>query len=388
MRRIKIAFIIDHLNIGGTETQLYLLLKGMNKELFDPVVFVFKEKGETAGKIEALGIGVHLIGVPMAWLPQRAVSDRFLQAMELARMFRERKIDIVQSYLLTANIFGTLAARTAGTPVVCISERGLLPGDGPETFDRRCQTLRNIFAAVGDAAIGNSQAVVDYLEKGIGIPAGKLHCIYNGIETRAPGFEPHEIHDLHKELNLSPGIKLVGMIARLVPIKNPVLFLEAVRLLKDRDDFRAVFIGGGQMEPQLRRYTREFDMEAKVYLLGNRTDVPRLLPSLEIVVQSSSHEGFPNSIMEAMVAKKPVVVTDAGGTVELVIEGETGFIFPRGDKETFAGKIAFLLDNPGIAREMGEKGRAHIRENFSVEKMITAAQELYRHLYYSKPKVD
>ena len=107
------------------------------------------------------------------------------------------------------------------------------------------------------------------------------------------------------------------------------------------------FFAEGPLRERLENRSRELSVDDVVVFLGNRTDVENLLPGLDVVALTSNHEGLPNAVMEAMRAAKPVVATDAGGTVELVVHNETGFLVHRDSPKVFAAKLTLLLNDPG-----------------------------------------
>jgi glycosyltransferase involved in cell wall biosynthesis len=376
MNKIKIAFIIDYLDVGGTESQIYALLQGLDKKQFHPVVICLKKKGEIAGKIEQSGIKVFLIKDYLNRAPKLIV--RLLQTLKVSRILKKLQIDIVQNYLVTANIFGTIAARLARAPIICASERGVTNTDQLGDLADRNRILRWISPWIHNVW-GNAEQVTDYLKDVVRIPDEKICCIYNGIYVE--NFKGSDSYDLRGELGLSPDIKLIGMIARLVPIKNHSLFFESVQIVRKRcENFCVILIGAGDLQSCLEKQVSKIGLKQIVHFLGNRTDVAKILPCLDIVVQSSNGEGLPNAIMEAMAARKPVVATNAGGTEELVMDRKTGFLVPVGNYALLAEKIILLLNDSGLGKTMGEAGYQHIKKNFSIEKMIQNVQDLYLNL--------
>jgi glycosyltransferase involved in cell wall biosynthesis len=116
-----------------------------------------------------------------------------------------------------------------------------------------------------------------------------------------------------------------------------------------------------------------------VQFLGRHKDVEKITSSFSIGVLATFTEGISNSIMEYMVMAKPVVATDCGGSRELVLEGKTGFLVPPQDPVALADRIAYLLDNPDEARRMGQAGKKHIEEHFSLKTMVDKTVDIYEH---------
>lgn len=383
--KISIAFIIDHLDLGGTESQILALLSRMNLSLFRPVVFCLKEKGRVAQKIEALGIEVKLVKVDYSFLP--LVLNRLIMTFQLASLLKEYQVKVVQTYLLTANIFGTIAAKLAGVKVICAAERGLTTSD-----DQKQQPLRNfIFRLLSyqiSKVVANSKMVSDYLLEKQKIPVEKTFVIHNGINTEKFNSleESHELKKhLYERLNIPTQVKLVGIIARLVKPKNHQMLLSAIAKLKtEKTDFAVLLIGDGPLREELEVEVKKLKLEKVVYFLGNRSDIPGLLSILDLVVQTSDFEGLPNALMEAMAAKKAVLATNAGGTSELVIHNETGILVDCGDLNNFALKLKLLLENDTLRDKLGKQGLRYVKDYFTLEAMVNKTESLYLELLFPK----
>ncbi|MBF0236255.1 MAG: glycosyltransferase [SAR324 cluster bacterium] len=378
MSRIKIVFIIDHLHVGGTETQLLELVRGLDKTRFEPHVLCLKEKGRTAQAIEQIGIPVELVWNEIPGVPKTLM--RVMQTLQLSKTIKRISPDMVQTFLLTANIFGTVAAKLAGVPRIIASERSVINTDS-EDKPARNVVFRFVSRWI-DSIFGNSKMVEDYLIQQAGIPSHKVSCIYNGIA--AEKFDVSPVSVLRQELGLESDTKLIGMIARLVPQKNYTMLIEAaVQIHQEFSDFRVLIIGEGNQRAELEQLIRDKGLEQTVILLGNRDDVPSILKSLDIFVLTSRYEGLPNVVMEAMCAGLPVVATNAGGTGELVVHGKTGFLVSVDDLQMFVAFVRKLLRNDVLAKEMGESGMKHMQQNFSTAKMVSELERLYQNLYSS-----
>jgi glycosyltransferase involved in cell wall biosynthesis len=123
--------------------------------------------------------------------------------------------------------------------------------------------------------------------------------------------------------------------------------------------------------------TRTLGLQRQARFLGTRSDVPELLALTDVAVLPSLEEGFPNAILEAMAAAKPVVATQVGGIPEAVVHGETGLLVPPRDPSALAGAIGRLLDDPGLRTAMGLAGKQRIAERFTFARMVTEMEALY-----------
>jgi glycosyltransferase involved in cell wall biosynthesis len=211
------------------------------------------------------------------------------------------------------------------------------------------------------------------------LPAEKFTLIANGMSPLPASDITRE--QLLAELELPPNARLVGAVGRLWPQKQVKDLIWASDLLKViRDDVHLLIVGDGPHRDRLERFRRQVRIEDKVHLLGERNDVPRLLPHFDVLCLASSYEGMPNVIMEAMAAGRPVVATEIPGNRDLVVPGQTGFLVPIGDRAAFARNILKLLDDEELNRRLGEAGRQRVFAEFSVEKMVERHRTLYQEL--------
>ena len=186
---------------------------------------------------------------------------------------------------------------------------------------------------------------------------------------------------LLSELQLPETARLVGLVGRLWPQKRVKDAIWAVDLLKViRDDVHLLVIGDGPQRSRLRQYRDQVGIEDKVHFLGERGDVPRLMPHFDVLWSTSGYEGQSNVILEAMAAGVPVVATDIPGTRELVLADATGFLVPVGDRAGFAKCTQRLLNDPALSARLSAAARGRAESEFSVAKMIASHASLYREL--------
>ena len=173
--------------------------------------------------------------------------------------------------------------------------------------------------------------------------------------------------------------RLVGLVGRLWPQKRVKDAIWATDLLKViRDDVHLLVIGDGPQRNRLRRFRDQCRIRDKVHFLGERGDVPRLLPHFDVLLSTSGYEGQSNVILEAMAAGVPVVASDIPGTRELVVPDVTGYLVPVGDRAAFAKYTHRLLNDSSLAAQLAAAARERVQSEFSVEKMVGRHVELYR----------
>jgi glycosyltransferase involved in cell wall biosynthesis len=174
------------------------------------------------------------------------------------------------------------------------------------------------------------------------------------------------------------------------PVKRHDLFLRmAARLLPCFPDLQFVLIGDGPLRPNLERLAQQLGIENRVTFLGDRRDVPAVLASLDISVMPSASESLSNVILESMAAGVPVVATRVGGNLELVQDGETGFMVPPGDDPSademrFAAAVGKLVTQPELRQKFGSNAREKAQHSYSVSKIRDCYQDLYQSLLAHK----
>jgi glycosyltransferase involved in cell wall biosynthesis len=166
------------------------------------------------------------------------------------------------------------------------------------------------------------------------------------------------------------------MVGRLQAPKDALTLVRALAELP-RGAYEAVIVGDGPDRPALESEVRRLGLASVVRLTGERNDVAQLLAASDVFVLSSRSEGLPLSILEAMAAGLPVVATNVGGVVELVLEGETGFLVPPGDPQSLVGALERLLDDSALRRRLGAAGRIRVEEHFDLVSTRQAHLDLY-----------
>jgi glycosyltransferase involved in cell wall biosynthesis len=362
---IRLLLVIPTLVRGGAEKQLALLAARLPREEFDVHVAVLTHTGPLESDLREAGIPLEMIDKrwkldPTAYWRLR----KYMQKLQPA---------IVHTWLFAANAYWRQAAVAARVPHIVAGERCVDPWKG------RIQLgIDRALARRTERIVTNSSGVRDfYVEHGL--PAEKFTIIPNGIA--AAGSETRSREDLLRELGLPADARLVGAVGRLWPQKRVKDLIWAADLLKSaRDDTHLLIIGDGPQRWRLERYRDQNEVADRVHFLGERNDVPQIMPHLDCLWLASAYEGQSNAIMEAMLAGVPVVATDIPGNRDLVVPGETGFLVPVGDRAAFARHTHALLDDRDLASRLGAAGQRRMEREFSIEQMVSRHAELYRNL--------
>jgi len=350
-------------------------------------VFGASAPGPHVPAVEARGVR-HL---PLRHATRAMAPGRDLAALvELQRLFRAVRPDIVHTHNPKPGLYGRLAARAAGVPVVVNTVHGLyaLPGD-PLPKRALVYGLERVAAACSDAELVQNPEDLPVLRR-LGIPERRLHLLGNGIDLdrfSAGRVDPATTARLRAELGVGPDDVVVGAVGRLVAEKGyRELFAAVARARAVEPQLRLVVVG--PTDPDKADGLGPGDLaraedEAGAVFLGQRDDVDALYSVMDLYVLASHREGFPRSAMEAAAMGLPVVATDIRGCRQVVDHGRTGLLVPVGDVQRLADALVLLAADPARRRSMGRLGAAKARREFDQRRVIDTTLGVYRHLLRS-----
>lgn len=333
-------------------------------------------------------------GLPHWPLPTATRSlSPFADARTLAaltRLFRRLAPDIVHTHNPKTGVLGRLAARAAGVPVVVNTQHGLY-AQAHDPVGRRAvvYALERLAAACSDAELVQSAEDLETLAR-LGVPRHRLHFLGNGIDLER--FDPGGIPEAaraatRRSLGVAPDEVLCGAVGRLVAEKGyRELFAAVARLRSSHPWVRFAVVGPEEPGKPDALGREEIDAARRlgVVFCGMRADMPELYRAMDLYVLTSHREGFPRSAMEAAAMGLPVVATDIRGCREVVDEGETGFLVPRGDPAALAGRIALLASDPGLRARLGEAARRKAQRAFDQRRVIDTTLAVYDQLLAAK----
>ena len=363
-RPMRLLLVIDELDVGGTEQQLVELVRHLPRARWTPVVCCFRP-GRKSAEIERLGVRV-------VHLPKRGRVDlRLVRA--LITLMRSERFDVVQTFLIGANLWGRLAALAAGVPVVVASERNVDVWEEPAK-----RWLGLALARFTDRIVANADAVREYLV-GRGADPRRVVTIRNGVDFGrfATSIDRAAVR---QGLGFAPEHTVAAVVARLEPQKGQDVVLEVASRLRDRFPMlRWILVGGGGAEASLRAEAARRGLGDRVVFTGFRTDAADLLRAADLSVLVSTKEGLSNTLLESLVAGLPVIASRVGGNAEVVAAG-AGVLVPPRDPDALAAAVERLLADPAAAARMGASGREHVRREFAVERMVAETAALWDEL--------
>lgn len=309
-------------------------------------------------------------------------------AWQLWRLFRRERFTIVHTHQVKAALFGQLAARLAGVPVVVNTIHGFYFHERTPRLKRRAWILlERLMARLSTLILSqNREDIETAIAEGI-CRREQIRYIGNGIDlTRFDRgvIDAAQLAALRQSLGIAPGDRVVGFVGRLVREKGVFELFDAVRQLQARvPQLRLLVIGPVDSEkpdaidPGSDRLR---DLAGTAVFTGYRHDMPQLYALMDVCVLPSHREGMPRSPMEASAMGVPCVATAIRGCREVVVEGENGFLVPLGDVPAMAEAIATVLENPAHAAAMRERARALAVERFDERHVFQRVAAAYREL--------
>jgi colanic acid/amylovoran biosynthesis glycosyltransferase len=372
---LRIAYLIDKLHLAGAQIHLLQLLGGLDRRRFAPRVYCLIRGGPVADKVRALGLEVEVLGMGAiygfsAW---RALP-------RLVRSLRRHRVQLVHTYLVSANIYGTLAAHLAGVSVAVTSRRDM-------GFSRnwRLRLVEQwLINPLTDRVTAVCPAVARQVAAERGLSERKVVTIPNGVDLAAhdPALLPREA--TRQALGLSGDEAALGVVAHLSPVKGHVDLLEATaRIVAERPRVRLLVVGDGVLRQPLEARARSLGLDGRVLFTGERHDVAAVLAALDVVVVPSHTEGLSNALLEAMAMGRPVVATAVGGNRDLIEDSLTGLLVPPADPPALAAAVLRLLDQPAEAERLGRNARERVATDFGLDRMIQRYEQLYEDLLHA-----
>lgn len=378
-RPIKLMKMLTIFGSGGTERQVINLAKGLDDCRFDLRFACLSKWGQYLQDIEARGIQVEEFPIKSLYKPHT-----LLQQTRLARYIKDHGTEIFHSYNFYSNVFAMPAAKMAGVPLIVASIR-----DCGVNLSPTQKTVQRLACRLANRILVNAASIRDWLIEE-GYPGHKITIIRNGLDLAT--YRQCDGTAVRGEFGIPPAARIVLMLARLDPQKGIDTFIKAAALVsRSNPDTHFLVVGervdhsrgnGGyatdhSYQQQLRKQADSSGLGQRLQFTGYRSDVPQLLSQAAVSVLPSLSEGLSNTLLESMAAGVPIVATQVGGNLELVQDGVNGLLVPVHDPDALAAAIARILDNPSLATRFSACAGALVRENYSLERMVTRTAEFY-----------
>lgn len=374
---IKLTFLARALDYGGAQRQLIALAKALDKERFSVCVMTFYG-GPLERELEGSGVQVVSLKKQGRW-------DVFGFLWRLVTEVRRQRPDVLHGYLDIPNVLALFVKLFARTRVVWGLRASTIELSHYDWLHRMASQAERLFSRGPDLIIINSNTGLEQ-HVARGFPRKKMLVIPNGFDTEA--FRPDRAagERLRREWGITAGTKLVGIVGRLDPMKDHRNFLQAAatvcRNIDDPDalpsspgavDVRFVSVGDGPSgyRQELEMFANDLGLAESLKWCEATADIGAVYNALDVLVSSSSAEGLPNVVGEAMACGVPCVVTDVGDSRRLV--GDCGFVVPAKDFQALAKGILRSLEvDPA---QIGGHARARIIEDFSIQRLALLMEE-------------
>lgn len=373
--RINVLHIYQNSKIGGIQQQILSIVREYDREKFNPIVCCFGPKMELGKEIEKAGIDFVALN--------RKRYNKFSVGIivDLYRLMKERNIHVLRTHKYRANLYGRIAGKLAGVPVIVASEHNIYRNEKEKRFLRRI--TNKILSIVTDKMVTVSDAIRKDILRYDRFPPSKIMVLHNGVDTER--FKPGtNYRDMRRQFAISKDDVVIGFVGRLVINKGLNYLIEAVALLKKSFNVKLLIVGDGSLMEELKKMAKNKGLEESVIFTGMRRDITDILSSIDIFVLSSIKEGFPNSLLEAMAMGKPIVATAIGGIPEIIQHGANGLLVQSADIEGLAAAIKTIIDNPLMAQRIGRAARDFIEKNYSIDATVRKWETLYRQILGQK----
>ncbi|MBS0370663.1 MAG: TIGR03088 family PEP-CTERM/XrtA system glycosyltransferase [Proteobacteria bacterium] len=298
---------------------------------------------------------------------------------KIYRMLRQLKPAVVHTRNLAA-LEMVVPAWLAGVPLRLHGEHGWDNSD-PDGRSRKYRLLRKLYSPFVSRYIALSRTIESYLVERVGIEAGRIRRICNGVN--ADRFVPASTR---REISGSPfndpDLVVFGTVGRQQAVKDQPTLVRAFGMFVRTNEeaakrARLILVGNGPLADSLTELVKSEGLDGLVWMAGERSDVPEIMRGLDVFVLPSQAEGISNTLLEAMASGLPVVATAVGGNPELVVDQQTGLLVPALDPQAMGSGFAALFNDPARARSMGAAGRERVLTNFSMDAMIGNYLALY-----------
>lgn len=373
-KKTRILYLIDTLiGKGGSENNLLQVIRGLDKNLYEPYVFCL-QGGPLSNEILKEGFSVTDLKLKRVygWKGLKAARRLFV-------CLKKRKIDILVTYHEGSDFLGAVMGRAAGVPVIVSTRR-----DMGYKLKLHHLLIYRLINNLFDAIITVSDAVGYYVSKRQGVMWHKILTIYNGVKLE------------HFNVKTEPGAKraigivdeeapVIGMIAAFRPVKGFEYIIEAHALLA-KEFPRAYLLLVGLYNPtdpyylRIRQLIGEKNLGQRVIVPGASANVAQVISMMDICVSPSLSEGFSNAVLEYMASGKPVVATNSGGNPEAITDGINGVLVPPGDSAALAEALADLLRYPHKGASLGARALKTVQNRFSFSVMMDRLDAVYSYL--------
>ena len=379
-KRLKICHIITRMIVGGAQENTLLTLKAHANNGHEVVLITGPSpgpEGELLKKEEYPDF--EIIETPLLVREISPMKDLKIY-FYLKRLLREKMFDIVHTHSSKAGIVGRIAAKHANIPVVVHTIHGL-PFHRNESFLKNYiyKMSEKIAARYCDKIYAVAQAMIDQALDAHIAPKSMFKVVYSGMDLE-PYLTATPDITLQKKLNIPKDSLVVGVVARLFPLKGYEYFIPvAAQIAKSNPSIKFLVVGDGIMRNDLERQIKELGLENNFIFVGliPPKEVYKYIALMTLLIHLSLREGLPRTVVQALAIGIPAVSYDLDGAPEVIINDKTGFVLPAKSIDEVATCAIKILSNQEYSKELGNNGRELVKDKFGWQKMGKVLEEEY-----------
>lgn len=368
---MRVLHVNTHMNIGGIGQYIVSLAKALKRRKVE--FFVASSGGELEAELVRLDIRHILLDMNTKF---EFAPKVFRSGRQLARIIKDKKIDLVHAHTRVSQVVSYLACRSAGIPYIATCHGYF-----------NAKLSRRLFDTWGEKVVAISKAVRAHLEKDFNVNPRRIEVIYNGIDLNR--FSNIYSADQIARAKRSLGIQrqnVIGTMGRLSSVKGQKFLIEAMKeIVSKSKDTLCLIIGSGREEAALKDLARSLGLENRVVFTGAAyMDIPLYLACMDIFVLPSIEEGLGLALLEAMSLGRPCVASATGGIRDIINDQVNGILTPAGDSSAIANAVLRILNDKHFAKSMSESAKDFVRTRFSIEAMADSMIDLYERVIRAK----
>jgi glycosyltransferase involved in cell wall biosynthesis len=365
-KRVRVVYLAHAFMVGGAEEMVLNLVRHLPSR-FEPMVCCIHEAGPIGEEIRKTGTPVAVLGLTPGL---RRLGD----IGGIRRYFRATRPQIVHTFLLTASLYGRLAAILERVPLVVGTEVNI--------YERKRYAhavAERLLMAGTDRVVVSADSVRDFYVKQVHADPAKVDVILNAVDF-SQGDATISKAEMRATLGIPAEARVAGVIARLTEQKGHRYLFDALASTAALSDVHLLVVGGGEQRDLLGRAVDARGLSSRVHFLGPRRDLGNLLAAMDVFVLPSLWEGLPLSMVLAMGAAVPVVATAVAGVPEVVEDGRTGLLVPPADASALGVALTRLFADRALAERIGQDARAAVLPRFGIDRYVDSIVGLYDRL--------
>lgn len=382
-KKIRILHLLTHLKKGGAESNTFLAMEALQDQDYE-VHLGFGDSFEESERYRALKMGITTQKFSGLRNELNLLSE-FKALKNIYQYLVSKKIDVIHTHQTKAGVLGRIAAGLASTPLVIYG----IHGSTVSAHGQPLKSLLYFFEYITKFTTDHFVSVGEELREEF---VDNHFCSYeNSTVIHSPirlkefyraGQKKRRLKEKCSALfDLDPRNKIIGTVGRLNPSKGYKYIIEvASRIVKKYENVTFLFVGGGNEDykKKLRKLVIKKNLSQSIIFTGYQENIAELMGAFDVFLFASLREGLPQVLVQAATCALPIVTFNVNGAKEVVEDGETGYIVPKGDIDELSQKLESLIENPLEATQMGSKGQKAIDENkWRPEKIKLETVELY-----------